>query len=210
MTTNSDDLAEKARLLRGHGAKSKYFHKVVGGNFRIDPLQTALLGVKLPHLAEYTAGRQKNAARYSSELSKIPGVCANPADSICSASAPAADACKPKRCGIVLPAAYPHNHHIWNQYTLRVIAGGDWTGSENPRDGLKNFLTSRDIGSEIYYPQPMHLQECFAVAGQAPAKLPVAERLAAECLSIPVFPDLSLEQQDAVIGAIRDFMGTNA
>jgi dTDP-4-amino-4,6-dideoxygalactose transaminase len=209
LVTNNDEMAAKARLLRGHGAKPKYFHKMVGGNFRIDPLQTALLGVKLPHLAEYTANRQKNAARYASELSKISGVCANPAGSLCSPHG-SADSCKPKRCGIVLPTAYAHNHHIWNQYTLRVVAGGEWNRPESPRDALQKFLTGREVGSEIYYPRPMHLQECFAIPGQTPASLPVSERLSAEALSIPVFPELSVEQQDAVIGAIRDFMADAA
>jgi dTDP-4-amino-4,6-dideoxygalactose transaminase len=207
--TNNDDFAAKARLLRGHGAKPKYFHKIVGGNFRMDPLQAALLAVKLPLLANYTKNRQKNAARYAAELGKIHGVCATPAGGVCSPSA-AGGACEPKRCGIALPTPYAHNEHIWNQYTLRIVAGSEWNRPENPRDALQKFLTAREIGSEIYYPRPMHLQECFAIPGQTPEKLPVAESLAAECLSIPVFPELSTEQQGTVIGAIRDFIAENA
>jgi len=192
LVTSNDALAAEARLLRGHGAEHKYFHKKVGGNFRIDPMQTALLGVKLPHLAEYSDGRRRNAVFYTSQLAQIPGECPCP-----------------KKVGIVLPSAYPHNHHIWNQYTLRVIRGEQWNRTENPRDALQKFLTAREIGTEIYYPRPMHMQECFAsVAGAA--RLPMAETLAAECLSIPIFPDLTHEQLEMVVTAIRDFVAQNA
>jgi dTDP-4-amino-4,6-dideoxygalactose transaminase len=197
LVTNDDALAVKARLLRNHGAEQKYFHKMIGANFRIHALQAALLGVKLPHLTEYTQRRRENAARYAAELSKIDGVCANRAGSLC----------KPGRCAILLPGAYAHNEHIWNQYTLRVVAGEDWDHPESPRDALRKFLTAREIGSEIYYPRPMHQQECFARFVDAKEKLPVSERLAAESLSIPIFPDLAREQQDFVITAIAEFMG---
>jgi len=206
LATNDDKLAAQARLLRGHGAEAKYFHKKIGGNFRIDPLQAALLGVKLPHLGEYTERRRQNAARYTGELAKIPGVCAHPAGSVCAAGK-AREACKPRRCGIVLPSEYSHNFHIWNQYTLRIIAGEGWDHAASPRDALREFLTAREIGCEIYYPRPMHLQECFAAIREPHEKLPVCELLAEECLSIPIFPDLSSEQQDFVIGTIAEFMG---
>lgn len=209
LATSDNKLAAKARLLRGHGAEAKYFHKMIGGNFRIDPLQAALLGVKLPHLAEYTDCRRRNAQRYTRELSKIAGTCANPAGSVCVAGE-AREACKPQRCGIVLPSAYPHNQHIWNQYTLRVVAGEGWDRAESPRDSLRKFLTAREIGSEIYYPRPMHLQECFAGILEAGETLPVCERLAEECVSIPIFPDLSVEQQNFVISAIAQFMAEYA
>ncbi|HWZ31652.1 MAG TPA: DegT/DnrJ/EryC1/StrS family aminotransferase [Bryobacteraceae bacterium] len=178
LTTNDDELASKARLLRTHGENPKYFHHLVGGNFRMDPLQAALLGVKLPHLAEYTRRRQENAAYYTHELGKIRGVGDR----------------------VILPVASPHNHHIWNQYTLRMTK----------RDALRSFLAEREIGTEIYYPRPLHLQECFAVAGRTPQPLPVSERLAEECVSIPIFPDLTREQQDFVVGAIGDFLAETA
>jgi dTDP-4-amino-4,6-dideoxygalactose transaminase len=173
LVTNDDALAEKARLLRTHGAKPKYFHKTVGGNFRMDPLQAALLGVKLWHLEEYSARRVEHANYYAERLSALPG--------------------------LVLPSAHPHNKHIWNQYTIRVLGG--------KRDALRDHLAAREIGTEIYYPRPMHMQECFRRDGATQPRLPVCERLAAECLSIPVYPELSREQQDAVADAIADFVG---
>ena len=110
---------------------------------------------------------------------------------------------------IVAPAPHSHNGHIWNQYTLRVAQGDNWNQAGNPRDALKKHLAAREIGSEIYYPRPMHLQECFAHFGPHPA-LPVCERLAAECLSVPVYPELALEQQDAVVTAIAEFLAENS
>ena len=180
LTVNDAALAERARLLRTHGARRKYFYSMVGGNFRLDPLLAALLSVKAPHLDEYTRGRIANAAYYSDRLSRIPGVGAT----------------------ILLPVALPHNGHIWNQYTLRVLPAPG-----NRRDALRDFLAAREIGSEIYYPLPLHLQECFAPsAGRPPEPLPVSERLAKECLSIPIYPELRREQQDCVIAAIAEFL----
>ncbi len=170
LTTNDDALAETARLLRNHGAKQRYYHQRVGGNFRIDALQAALLSVKLPHLTEYSKRRAGNAAYYSERLAWVTR--------------------------LILPRAGEHNGHIWNQYTVRVTDGA--------RDGLKAHLASRGIGSEIYYPVPLHLQECFAPATDT---LPVSEQLAAECLSLPIHPDLSREQLDCVVEAIGEFLG---
>ena len=98
---------------------------------------------------------------------------------------------------------------VWNQYTIRVVAGEGWNHPQNPRDALQKFLAGREIASETYYPLPMHLQQCFSAAGETPEPLPVSERLANEALSLPIFPELSREQQDFVIGAIRDFMLAN-
>jgi dTDP-4-amino-4,6-dideoxygalactose transaminase len=184
--TNDDGLAARARLMRTHGAERKYFHKVVGGNFRLDPLLAALLSVKAPHLNEYTQGRISNAAYYTAKLSGIPGVEFAPPS--CQAT-------------LLLPSALPHNGHIWNQYTLRVLHGR--------RDALQKLLAAMEIGSEVYYPLPLHLQECFAPpTGHSPNPLPVCEQLAAECLSIPIYPELRRDQQDFVIAAIADFLRT--
>lgn len=190
LVTNDDALAARARLMRSHGADKKYFHKLIGGNFRLDPLLAALLSVKAPHLNEYTQRRISNAAYYTAKLSEIPGVelAHSKKDS--------------GQASILLPSALPHNGHIWNQYTLRVLQG------PGRRDALRQFLVSREIGSEIYYPLPLHLQECFARAdGGSRQSLPVCEQLAAQCLSIPIYPELRREQQDAVITAIADFLG---
>ena len=191
LTTNDEELAERARLMRTHGAEPKYVHAVVGGNFRLDALQAALLAVKASLLDKYTEGRISNSAYYTAKLSRFDSVelaaCANEPSN---------------QARILLPQALPYNRHIFNQYTLRVLNG--------LRNGLQEFLAAREIGSEIYYPRPMHKQECFAHAASASAKpLPVSEHLAAECLSIPVYPELRREQQDWVIGAIADFLGQN-
>jgi dTDP-4-amino-4,6-dideoxygalactose transaminase len=169
LATGDGDLAAEARLLRNHGAERRYFHQRIGGNFRLDPLQAALLSVKLEHLDRYTERRARNARYYSSKLSECEGV--------------------------TLPAVHPHGRHIWNQYTLQV---------PSRRNELKEFLAARGIGSELYYPRPLHAQECFARFG-APARLPVSERLAEECISIPIYPELTGQQLDAVAGAAVEF-----
>ena len=177
LITNDDALAERATLLRTHGSKPKYFHKFVGANFRMDPLQCGLLRVKLPHYNSYTQRRQANAAYYTEKLSDQPGVGSK----------------------LMLPKAEKERGHIWNQYTLRVVGGGR-------RDSLKNHLADRKIGTEIYYPVPMHQQECFAYVGTEKESLPVANRLAEEALSIPIFPELKREQLDEVIAGICDWL----
>ncbi|MGH9368021.1 MAG: DegT/DnrJ/EryC1/StrS family aminotransferase, partial [Thermoanaerobaculia bacterium] len=198
LVTNDDELAGKARMLRAHGAKPKYFHKFVGGNFRLDPLQAALLSVKLPHYQGYTEKRRANARYYTEALGGIPGIARpSPADSVCTREPGASPIAPGTR--IVLPAPYPHNGHIWNQYTLRVLGAGR-------RDVLKAALTERRIGTEIYYPVPMHRQECFTHLASSRVSLPNAERLAAECLSIPIYPELRRAQQDEVIDAIAEFV----
>lgn len=177
LTTNDDRLAEHARLLRTHGAHPKYYHKFVGGNFRLDAVQAALLAVKLPHLDAYAQRRAANAARYTAHFAKLPGVGAK----------------------LILPTAQPGNGHIWNQYTLRLPGAGR-------REALRDWLAARQIGTEIYYPVPLHAQACFAALGQSDADLPVSARLAEEVLSIPIFPELTVPQQDEVIAAVSEFL----
>jgi dTDP-4-amino-4,6-dideoxygalactose transaminase len=170
LVTNDEALAAKARLLRNHGASRRYYHSLVGGNFRLDAVQAALLGVKLARLADYTAQRQRHFAEYSRALAG--------------------------NSGVVVPATHPDRTHIANQYTLRVLDG--------KRDALRRFLQERGITSEIYYPVPMHMQECFRAFGPHPA-LPVAEALADEVVSLPVFPEMTSEERAAVLAAITDF-----
>jgi dTDP-4-amino-4,6-dideoxygalactose transaminase len=185
VATNRDDLAEKIRLLRTHGAKPKYYHKVIGGNFRLDALQCALLRVKLPHLPSYIEARRRNAAAYDAQLGQLPGVAR--------ASASNATAAR-----LVLPVALPHNDHIWNQYTLR-LPGAD------RRDALKQHFATAGIGCEIYYPVPLHQQACFAHLPRV--TLPVAERLASEALSLPVFPELRESEQREIVGTLTAWTG---
>ncbi len=167
LTTNDDALAEKAKILRVHGAKPKYYHRFVGGNFRIDALQAALLRVKLPRLAGYTAARQRNVARYREALAGIDAIVF------------------PRPC---------QKDHIWNQLVLRV---------PGKRDALVAHLKQRNIGTEVYYPVPLHRQECFP--GLAEGTLPVSERAAKETLAIPVFPELQTDELDHAAAAIKSF-----
>jgi dTDP-4-amino-4,6-dideoxygalactose transaminase len=171
VVTNDASLAEKARLMRNHGMQPRYYHRTIGGNFRLDAMQAALLAVKLPHLAEYTGGRQRNACFYQSALRDLPG--------------------------IVTPATHPDRNHIVNQYTIRVRNGR--------RDALRKHLNALGIASEIYYPVPLHKQECFRPFDPA-ASLPVAEALAEEALSLPVFSEMTGEELHTVASAVLEFV----
>lgn len=199
LVTQDDALAEHARILRVHGSKPKYYHHFVGGNFRLDPLQAAMISVKMPHYGRYTAARQANAAYYLTELAQLPGVVqADPAHCKCVTAQNEALAAAGAR--LVLPVAYPHNTHIWNQFTLRVLGAGQ-------RDALRDHLASRQIGCEIYYPVTMDLQKCFADTPAASrAGCEVAHQLASQVLSIPIYPELTDAQKAEVVGAIADFL----
>ena len=195
--TNDTALFERARILRMHGMEPKYHHRFVGGNFRLDALQAALLSVKLPHFDGYTAARRRNAHLYTGELAKFPGVrVAREEDCGCSHSASEKETAR-----LVLPVAYAHNGPIWNQYTLRVIGAGR-------RDALRAHLTAAGIGSEIYYPVPLHEQACFASLGYKPEDFPWAHRLAGEVLHLPIYPELPEVQLREVCAAIGKFLET--
>ena len=184
VTTQDDALAERARILRVHGMQPKYYHREVGANFRMDPLQAALLHLKLPHLPSYNCSRAGNANFYHAALQGVRGIAEN---------RPGAD----QAAKILLPVDFS-GQGIWNQFTLRVPGGR--------RDALKAFLTARKIGCEIYYPVPLHRQQCFAdLPGLGAAGFPVSEQLAAEVLSIPIFPELTAEQRQWVADSLADF-----
>lgn len=199
LVTNDDILAEKARMMRNHGMQPKYFHSVVGGNFRMDTLQAALLRVKLAEYDTYTAGRQYNAAYYAEKLSQLPGVViADPAH--CQCAIRQNEWLAETAAKIVLPLSYAHNHHIWNQYTLRVIGEGQ-------RDALKNHLAAQGIGCEVYYPLTMDQQECFASLPESSrSDCEIAHRLATEVLSIPIYAELTQEQRDEFVTSIHLFV----
>jgi dTDP-4-amino-4,6-dideoxygalactose transaminase len=171
LVTNNDELAARARLLRNHGAEQQYFHKLIGGNFRIDGLQAAFLKVKLPHLAGYTARRRENAGFYNRALAKLNGR------------------------ALDLPLELRDDYHIWNQYTVRV--------RNHRRDSLRRFLTGQGIGCAVYYPVPLHRQQCFVTADTP--SLPVAEQLSLECLSLPVYPELTPDELSCVSKAVIEF-----
>ncbi len=198
LVTNDDELAEFARVLRVHGSKPKYYHHYVGGNFRMDTLQCALLSVKVKRYAHYTAERQRNAAHYTTALSKLPGiVLADPAHCKCAATQNEALAAKGAK--IVLPVAYGHNSHIWNQFTLRVLGG--------KRDSLRDHLVAKKIGCDIYYPVTLDQQQCFAnLPAGSRSGCEVAHQLAGEVLSIPIYGELSEAQRDEVIAAIAEWL----
>jgi dTDP-4-amino-4,6-dideoxygalactose transaminase len=177
VTTNDAALAKRAALLRMHGMEPKYYHHLVGGNFRMDALQAAVLRVKAPHLAAWTEGRRVNATRYATLFND-----AGLLDSI------------------VLPVAPTGLYHIFNQFIVRVPR----------RDELKVFLDARGIGNEIYYPVPFHLQPCFADLGHTRGDFPRAEAAATETIAIPIYSELTFDQQRTVVGAISAFMATVA
>jgi dTDP-4-amino-4,6-dideoxygalactose transaminase len=169
LTTADDRLAHEVRLLRNHGAEPKYFHQRIGGNFRLDAVQAAVLRVKLPHLDGWTGMRRRNADRY---------------DRLFAASAAAAR--------ITLPARVKDCRHIFNQYVIRVPH----------RDSVKARLDAAHIGTEIYYPVPFHLQECFAPLGHRRGEFPAAEAAAAETLALPIYGELTEAQQREVVDAV--------
>jgi len=171
-TANDDELADRLRILRLHGGKPKYYHSVVGGNFRLDALQAAILLVKLRSLDDWTGSRQENAAFYDQQFASA-GL----------------------RGKVQTPAMTTGRRHIYNQYVLRV---------EN-RDGLRDRLAEAGIGTEIYYPVPLHLQKCFADLGYREGDCPESETAARSTVAIPVYPELSRDQQDYVVDTIATF-----
>jgi dTDP-4-amino-4,6-dideoxygalactose transaminase len=183
VTTSDDSLAERARILRVHGMQPKYYHKLVGANFRMDPLQAAMLRAKLPHLPAYNCARAGNALFYKSTLQGTPGIVEN--------TPGASSAAK-----ILLPKDFS-GEGIWNQFTLRVLNG--------KRDALKAFLAERKIGSEVYYPLTLDRQECFRGIGRGTDGLDVSHRLSEEVLSIPIFPELTDIQRSTVADALAEF-----
>lgn len=198
LVTNDDELAEFAKVLRNHGAKPKYYHHYVGANFRMDTLQCAMLSVKLKHYGQYTADRQRNAAHYTAELLKLPGVVqADPAHCKCVNAQDAWLAAQDAK--IVLPVAYAHNDHIWNQYTLRILGG--------KRDELRDYLTAKKIGCEVYYPVTLDQQQCFAdLPESSRTGCEISHRLASEVMSIPIYGELTEAQRLEVISGIAEWL----
>jgi dTDP-4-amino-4,6-dideoxygalactose transaminase len=199
LVTNDDALAEQARVLRVHGSKPKYYHHFIGGNFRMDTLQSALLLVKLKRYAHYTQQRQTNAAHYTAELLKLAGVVqADPAHCQCVKEQDAA--LSEQQARIVLPVSYGHNTHIWNQYTLRVIGKGN-------REALRDHLQKAGVGCEIYYPLTLDQQPCFAnLPAASRAGCEVSHRMAEEVLSIPIYGELTEAQRLEVIAGIASWL----
>lgn len=170
LLANDDAVADRLRVLRVHGSKPKYFHHIVGGNFRLDALQAAVLRVKLKYLASWTKARRDNAEYYRRALHEA-GLDSR----------------------VVVPADTPG--HIYNQFVIRCP----------DRDGLRRFLHERGIGTEVYYPVPLHLQECFKDLGHREGDFPVAEAAARDSLALPIYPELTEAQQAHVVRSIAAF-----
>jgi len=188
VVTQDLDRAERLIRLRGHGASPKYYHKIIGGNFRLDTLQAAVVSVKLRHLDAWTTARQRNAERYNRLLAETGLPIADTAARAIQGS---------RQPCLFLPKVVA-GRHIFNQYVIR-------TGR---RDQLRASLQERDIGTEIYYPVPLHLQECFAGLGYQAGAFPESERAAKETLALPVYPELSEDQARHVVKGIADFFAT--
>lgn len=201
VTTNDPELADKVRLLRNHGYRPKYYNKIVGGNFRLDALQAAILRVKLRHLDDWTAARQANAVRYA-ELFKDSGLLADGVVTLPQLSTFSSSRLSSLDSGLSPPSPAtchltPNFRHIYNQFVIRV--------AKEARDDLRAFLKNRGIGTEIYYPVPAHLQECFENIGYKAGDMPESESAAAETLALPVYPELTDVQIRYVVTQIGNF-----
>jgi len=187
VTTNDPDLAKQVKLLRNHGAEPKYYHKVVGGNFRLDALQAAVLRIKLKYLDGWTATRQRNAARYRRMFGEV-GLTDD-------GGRPTEDgrpSIVPGPSYLVMPYDAGYGRHIYNQFIIRT----------DRRDAVMAKLKARQIGHEIYYPVPLHLQECFVDLGYKPGDMPASESAARETLALPIYGELTEVQQQAVVETV--------
>lgn len=176
ITTNDEAIAQRIRTLRDHGQRQRYISEEVGVNSRLDAVQAAILLLKLRYLDEWNAKRQAIANRYTKLLHPLPG--------------------------IITPQPLPGGQHVWNQYTIRLSQPA--ASSDLYRDQVRQQLQQQGIGSMIYYPVPLHLQPVFARLNDQSGKFPAVEQVAQEVLSLPMFPELSTEQQDRVIYALKD------
>jgi len=172
VTTSKEALAEKLRILRDHGQKPRYFYNMVGGNFRLDAIQAAVLNVKLKYLDQWNEKRRQNAALYNDFFCDSP---------------------------VTTPKISSNNICTYHQYTIAVP----------DRDNLQKYLSENQIGSAIFYPKPLHLQDCFSELGYGQGDLPVTEKLCNEVLSLPIYPELSSEQIEYVARTILKFYQGN-
>jgi dTDP-4-amino-4,6-dideoxygalactose transaminase len=181
VTTNSPEMAEHMRRLRNHGSPRRYLHEEVGWNTRLDAMQAAILSVKLKYVEGWNEARRQCAARY---------------DQLFAAAGLTSTGGQPENAAPVqLPQTSAHAHHVFHQYVIRAYR----------RDELREFLTARKIGTEVYYPIPLHLQPCFVYLGYREGDFSEAERAAKEVLALPMFPELTEAEQSWVVESIADF-----
>lgn len=189
VTTNDDMLAEKMIRLRNHGMEPRYYHSLVGGNFRLDAIQAAVLRVKLPHLPEWHHARRRNADAYN-KLFVECGLSTNVSKTFDSDNS------------VMIPTVTTdrsvEDYHIFNQYTIRT----------HSRDALRTHLHKKGIGTEIYYPVPLHRQECFVNLKTSQANFPVADSLSPTVLSLPIYPELVFHQIEEVVATVAEFERT--
>lgn len=181
ITTNDRQIAATVRMLKEHGSRSRYHHEEIGVNSRLDALQAAILQVKLAHLETWNAQRSEVAANYQNLLAPLPG--------------------------IVLPQSLPGGKSVWNQYTIRILApeNQNKTSQSNcRRDQVRTKMQQQGVTSMVYYPIPLHLQPVYQHLGYQPGSFPVAEQVSQEVLSLPMFPELTKEQQEQVVYALKD------
>jgi dTDP-4-amino-4,6-dideoxygalactose transaminase len=181
ITTNDPKIAATVRMLKEHGSRSRYYHEEIGVNSRLDVIQAAILQVKLRHLETWNSQRAQVAARYQNLLAPLPG--------------------------IVLPQSLPGGKSVWNQYTIRILTSEnqDKTSKENSlRDQVRNRMQQQGITCMVYYPIPLHLQPVYQNLGYQPGSFPVAEQVCHEVLSLPMFPELTTEQQEQIVYALKD------
>jgi dTDP-4-amino-4,6-dideoxygalactose transaminase len=181
LTTNNSEMAAHMRRLRNHGSPQRYVHEEFGWNCRLDAMQAAILRVKLQYVDEWNQARRQRAARY---------------DELFTAAGLTSSGSEPENTAPVhLPQRSAQAHHIFHQYVIRAYR----------RDELREFLTARNIGTEVYYPIPLHLQPCFAYLGYLDGDFPEAERAAKEVLALPMFPELTDDELRWVVASIADF-----
>ncbi|OUL19373.1 Cys/Met metabolism pyridoxal-phosphate-dependent enzyme [Nostoc sp. RF31YmG] len=181
ITTNDPEIASQLRVLRDHGSKVRYIHEEIGVNSRLDAIQAAILEIKLRHLDNWNERRRAIAAYYRQFLSQVPG--------------------------IIAPEELAGGVGVWNQYTIRISGEGRNGATAKYRDSVRQQLQERGVSSMVYYPLPLHLQPIYQNLGYQPGQLPVAEQICHEVISLPMFPELTQEQQDQVIYALKDCLG---
>jgi dTDP-4-amino-4,6-dideoxygalactose transaminase len=180
VTTNSEELAERVKMLRQHGMRRRYYHDELGWNTRMDGFQGAVLEVKMRYIDGWNHARRTAARRYHAMFH----------------AAGLAEAGTYPSHGVILPHEVSGSHHVWHQYVIRT----------RKRDALRDFLAMRQIGSEIYYPLPLHMQDALKDLGYQAGSFPEAERAAHEVLALPIFPELREDEQQTVVGAIAEFL----
>ncbi len=195
VVTNDDERADKLRILRAHGGKPKYYHRFIGGNFRLDALQAAILIVKLRHLDGWTKRRQENADTYR-KLFMETGLVMDASEDF-HGGCQSWSNCSIKSSGkLTLPDDLDDRRHIYNQFVIRL----------DRRDELREVLKGKGIGHEVYYPVPFHMQDCFAYLNYRKGDFPASECAAATTLALPIYPELTLDQMKEVVEAISEFV----